>query len=242
MIYGWCFGVERHIDIYKIIGILLGTGGAIFMITYGNNSDDSSDVWSAFGGSIMFFLNCSATVLYLILGMPAQRKYPSSTITGYSYIIASFLMVITALIVASSNKILSFLCTDCHGAWEVPTVTIYALCYWILMQSVLSYLLMTWANQYADPSVNLAYSVLQPLTSTIASELLLLMKVVPNCDDLADGADKACLYGPSVADLGAIGIIVGLYFVIYSDRKKREADRVSMSMSIHTIENNRHDT
>merc|ERR1712062_844756 len=108
-------------------------GGAIFMITYGNNSDSGNhDVWSQFGGSIMFFLNCSATVLYLILGFPAQRKYPSSTISGYSYIIASFLMVITAIVVASS--------------------------------------------------------VLQPLTSTVASELLLLFNVVPNCDDLANGS------------------------------------------------------
>ena len=191
------------------------------MIIYGNHDTSGSDIWHTFGGSIMFFLNCSATVLYLILGRPAFKKYPSSTITGYSYIIATFLMIITAIIVASSDTVLNFLCSDCNGAWQVPTVTIYALIYWILMQSLLSYLLMTWANQYADPSVNLAYTVLQPLTSTIASVLLLLFKVVPDCDNLPNGSDKSCLYGPSLADLGAIGICIGLYFVIYSDRKKR---------------------
>jgi len=231
VLYGWCFGIERHVDCFKIMGILVGTAGAIFMITYGNHSDSgNSDIWSAFGGSAMFFLNCSGTVLYLILGIPAQRKYPSSTITGYSYLIASALMVVTALIVASSDRILYFLCSDCHGAWEVPTVTLYALIYWILMQSLMSYLLMTWANRYADPSVNLAYTVLQPLTTTVGSELLLLFKVVPNCDDLESGSDRACLYGPSVADLGAIGICVGLYFVIYSDRKKRAKERASVGL------------
>mmetsp|Transcript_62862 Transcript_62862/g.99800 ORF Transcript_62862/g.99800 Transcript_62862/m.99800 type:complete len:412 (+) Transcript_62862:43-1278(+) len=233
VLFGWCFGIERHVDTFKIVGILIGTAGALFMIIYGNHDDSGTlDVWHAFGGSIMFFLNCSATVLYLILGRPAFKKYPSSTITGYSYIIATGLMIITAIVVASSDTILHFLCSDCHGAWEVPTVTIYALLYWILMQSLLSYLLMTWANQYADPSVNLAYTVLQPLTSTIASELLLLFKVVPNCDSLASGADKACLYGPSLADLGAIGICIGLYFVIYSDRKKR-AQKESLLESVH---------
>lgn len=225
VIFGWLFGIEKHVDMYKIFGILIGTAGALFMIIYGNHSSDgSTDIWHTFGGSIMFFFNCSATVLYLILGRPAFQKYPSSTITGYSYMVATILMIVTSLIVASSDTILNFLCSDCDGAWQVPTVTIYALLYWILMQSLLSYLLMTWANQYADPSVNLAYTVLQPLTSTVASELLLLFDVVPNCDDLDSNSDKACLYGPSIADLGAIGICIGLYFVIYSDRKKRKKE------------------
>lgn len=224
VIFGWCFGIEKHIDVWKLGGILIGTSGALFMIIYGNHdTSGNKDIWHTFGGSIMFFLNCSATVLYLILGRPAFKKYPSSTITGYSYIIATCLMIITALTVASSDTILHFLCKDCNGAWEVPTVTIYALLYWIIMQSLCSYLLMTWANQYADPSVNLAYTVLQPLTSTVASVIILWTKVVPNCDDIGD-SDKACLYGPSIADLGAIGICIGLYFVIYSDRKKRKRE------------------
>ena len=146
--------------------------------------------------------------------------------------IASILMVITAFIVASSHEILHFLCNDCNGAWEVPTVTIYALIYWILMQSLLSYLLMTWGNKYADPSVNLAYTVLQPLTATIASEILLLLNVVPNCNDIAN-TDRACLYSVNIADLGAIGIAIGLYFVIYSDRKKRKREE-----QINNMENN----
>ena len=226
VIYGWCLRTESHIDSFKIMGILIGTGGAVFMILYGDHSEDGDDnLWRTLGGSIMFFCNCSASVFYLILGQPAMRAgIPSATITGYGYIIASLLMVIAALIVESSDEILNFLCSDCTGAWDVPTVTIYALIYWILIQSVVSYLLITWANRYADPSVNCAYAVVQPLTATMASRLLLLFHVVPDCEDIASDSTRSCLYGPGIEDLGAIGICLGLYFVIYSDHKKRKRE------------------
>eukprot|EP01083_Nonionella_stella_P314513 1133383_1 len=221
VMYGWCFGIEKHADAFKIMGILIGTGGALFMIIYDNQETPANtDLWHTFGGSAMFFCNCSATVFYLILGRPALSKYPSSTITACAYIISTCSGFVVSLIVASSQPILHFLCNDCRGAWEVPTVAIYALAYWIIMQSI-SYLLMTWANRYADPSVNLAYTVLQPFTVTFVSELLILFNVVPDCSTLPSDVDKSCLYGPSLSDLGAIGICIGLYFVIYSDRKKR---------------------
>eukprot|EP00483_Globobulimina_turgida_P001860 UN01862 len=168
VIYGFCFGIEREFDKFKVCGILIGTAGALFMILYGDNHDTSRNkgVWSTFGGSIMFFLNCSATVMYLILGKPVFKKYGSSTITGYSYLVATLTMIVAAIVVA----LLDGVCPDCDGeAWNVPTVTIYALIYWILGESIASYLLMTWANKYADPSVNLAYTVLQPLTSMVAA-------------------------------------------------------------------------
>lgn len=224
VIYGCCLGTERTFDLKKISGILLGTTGAILMITLDHHQygdDENSDVWHTLGGSIMFFLNCSASVFYLILSRPAQRKYPSATITGYSYMTASFLMLFAALIVSSSNEILSFLCSDCDGAWTLPMVTVYALIYWVLIQSIVSYLLITWANRYADPSINCAYAVLQPLTATAASRMLLVFDVVPNCEHLPADSTKSCLYGPGIGDLGAVLICIGLLMVIASDRAKR---------------------
>lgn len=96
----------------------------------------------------------------------------------------------------------------------VTIITIYALVYWVIFQSFLSYLLLTWANKYADPSINLGYTVLQPLTAAIASSIILATGLVRKCHGSKD-ADKTCLYGPDFADLGAIGIVIGLYFIIY---------------------------
>eukprot|EP01084_Bolivina_argentea_P138325 243549_1 len=225
VMYGFCFGLEPRIDIYKTFGIIIGTAGALFMILYDNHdSSGNRDFFHVFGGSIMFFLNCSATVMYLILGKKALKKYPSSTITGYSYIIASFLMIFTQLIVGyGPSGLLNGICPDCNGAWTVPSATIIALVYWILAESVVSYSLITWANKHAAVSVNLAYTVLQPLTAVIGSEILLVSNVVPTCHKNNQHNSDNCLYGVSYNDLGAIGIVIGLYCVIYRTTAQRLA-------------------
>eukprot|EP01084_Bolivina_argentea_P138326 243554_1 len=225
VIYGFCFGIEREFDKFKVFGIIIGTSGALFMILYDNHdSSGNRDFFHVFGGSIMFFLNCSATVMYLILGKKALKKYPSSTITGYSYIIASFLMIFTQLIVGyGPSGLLNGICPDCNGAWTVPSATIIALVYWILAESVVSYSLITWANKHAAVSVNLAYTVLQPLTAVIGSEILLVSNVVPTCHKNNQHNSDNCLYGVSYNDLGAIGIVIGLYCVIYRTTAQRLA-------------------
>mmetsp|Transcript_42389 Transcript_42389/g.37643 ORF Transcript_42389/g.37643 Transcript_42389/m.37643 type:complete len:378 (-) Transcript_42389:11-1144(-) len=222
VIYGFIFGIERKFDKYKVFGILIGTAGALFMILYDNHDSSSSNsIWADFGGSIMFFLNCSATVMYLILSKPVFKKYPTSTITGYSYIVASILMVFAALIVANVPSLLNGVCPTGCSAWHVPTVTIYALIYWILCESVAAYLLITWANRWADPSLNLAYTVLQPLTAVIMAEVLIIFNIVPVCHNKS--SDKSnCIYGADWNDLGAIGIAFGLLLVIYSSRLQQK--------------------
>ena len=214
-------------DCFKMIGILLGTTGAISMVVMSDrdeNSDGNTDLKHVLGGSIMFYLNCSASVFYFILSRPAQRKYPSSTVTGYSYIVASVFMTVVAVIVALSDEILDFLCDDCEGPWRIPPVTIYALIYWVFIQTVVAYLLVTWANQYADPSVNCAYAVLQPMTAAVASWCLLFFGVIPNCENISSDSTLSCLYGPGIGYIGSVGICAGLLFVIFSDWKQKHID------------------
>merc|ERR1719242_1248171 len=118
-------------------------------------------------------------------------------------------MAFTAVIVATIPHLLTLLCPECdgNGAWHIPDMTWYALIYWVLIQSVTAYLLVTWANRYADPSVNCAYAVLQPMTAAVASYLLML---TPQISDCSDNEKTMCLYGPSIGDFGSIGICLGL--------------------------------
>lgn len=227
VLYGYCLGIETYFDRYKIGGILIGTAGALFMILL--KSDESlgdSDIWSTFGGSMMFFVNCSATVFYLILGKRAYHKYSSSTLTGVSYILAAFLMLIATIIVANTRWLLDGLCADCHGeAWTAPSSrAIYALLWYIVGCTVTPYWLIMWANQFADPSVNLAYTVLQPVTSVTIAEILLFFGIVSRCNTQDTSEDKECLKGADWSDLGAVGIAMGLYLVIYSSRLQRRAE------------------
>ena len=78
-------------------------------------------------------------------------------------------------------RILDFLCSDCNGAWEVPTATIYALIYWILMTSIFSYLILTWATKFVAPSISLAYSATQPLTAAVLSEIIIASNAIDQC-------------------------------------------------------------
>ena len=82
-----------------------------------------------------------------------------------------------------------------------------ALIYWILLTSVAAYLLMTWANQYADASLVLAYTPLQPATAAILSFLLIQAGV------------KGKLAEPGLNILGVIGIFIGLACVLYDNHK-----------------------
>lgn len=168
----------------------------------------------------MFFISCSATVFYLISSKKAHLKYPSATITGYSYMVCTILMVLTAIIVAKSSYLLDAVCPDCHGdPWVTPRDSLYALSYWILAQSVAAYLLMTWVNRWADPSLNLAYAAMQPLVSVICAEIVIQTGFVTQCSRSGNNDNaEHCIYGASWSDLGAIGISIGLFMVIYSSK------------------------
>ena len=74
---------------------------------------------------------------------------------------------------------------------------------------------MTWGNQYATASLVSAYTVLQPVTASVLTAIILLSKSYNDCADVDD--DAKCLTMPGVGDLGAIGVFLGLYLVISSE-------------------------
>ena len=100
----------------------------------------------------------------------------------------------------------------------MPVSAVLPLLYWILFNSVAAYLLMTWANKYADASKTLGYTALQPLTSAIVSWVVIT----------AAPGQFPSLKEPGENSLGAIGILAGLFLMIYDSKKnesaKEEAD------------------
>ena len=217
----------ESVDPRKIAGILFAVAGATVMIVIPGPSDDSSsgsDSNSSSGsgsdaashnvmvGNLLFFLNCFGTALYVILTKPllARKEYMSISITGWSYITASVLMMISALVINTNDSMLNFVCPphDCQGAWAVPGSMIWALGYWIFFNSVLAYALMTWANGFAKASVVSVYTVLQPVTSAGLSMLIIAMK------GHHWAVTEKGFAEPGLKDLGAIGVFIGLGFVV----------------------------
>jgi drug/metabolite transporter (DMT)-like permease len=202
----------------KVAGILIAFGGAAFMVFYGQHITVGSSV---FAGNILFFINCLGTALYIISTKPLLKKYPPMTVTGYSYIFASIFMFITAMGITTNDAGVNFVCPYDEAskvppvmvgkfkcscpAWEVPSNAILPLLYWIVFNSVVAYLILTWGNKYADASKTLAYTALQPLTSTILTVLIIE----------GVGKDKyPSLKMPGYNVLGAIGIVIGLFCIV----------------------------
>ena len=101
--------------------------------------------------------------------------------------------------------------TSCDP-WAVPAGAIGPLLYWILFNSCAAYLLMTWANHHARAGFVLAYCALQPLVSVTLSAII---------DAAAPSTD---LQMPGLNALGAIGIVVGLGFILVEGRRQHERD------------------
>jgi MFS family permease len=100
-------------------------------------------------GHALFFFNCLCTSLYIILSKRPLLVYSPLVVTAWSYNIAAVFMGLTAFVMSLSPSVMSFLCPDCTGIWNIPFGAIFALLYFIVFNSVGAYAILTWANQYA---------------------------------------------------------------------------------------------
>jgi len=203
----------------KIAGIIVSFLGVLFMVLYDAEGNDKS-IGEVVAGNMMFFFNCLGSSMYVVASKPLLKTFPPISVTGFSYIIASVFMAIACVIVNSSQALLTFVCPpeddsdekdSCGDGWHIPAGAMWALAYWILMTSIFAYCMITWANQHADASLVSAYTVLQPVTAAVAACIVIATTEPPHYD----------LHGAGIADLGAIGIFIGLSMVIYDSRKER---------------------
>jgi len=180
----------------------------------------------------------------VILSKKALSIFPSVCVTAWSYAFAAVMMAATTLLLSLSDGAMEFLCPDCpHGQslWHVPPGAIYALCYWVVVQSAIAYSLLTWTNQHATSTLVIAYSVLQPVVAAALTGLLLIFAVYPSCgvedddDGSGDGAvvgggngndhdtddngehKGTCLKALTWGGLGALGVFAGLCLVISTE-------------------------
>lgn len=117
-------------------------------------------------GNVLFFFNCLGTSMYVIVSRRLLKTYRPMTVTGWSYITASVQMCVVGLLINTSPGGVEFVCPSeddeddgpSCSAWDVPVSAVLPLAYWVAFNSIGAYLLMTWANCYADPSNVLGYT------------------------------------------------------------------------------------
>ncbi|KAJ1455642.1 hypothetical protein M885DRAFT_463954 [Pelagophyceae sp. CCMP2097] len=217
----------------RLAGIAIAFAGCATMVGLSASAVESSSMQNEVIGNACFFINCFATSCYVLRSKPMLRQWPSICITAWAYMCASFYMLAVGFVLNSWPAALKFLCSDCtNGGWHVPPEALPALAYWIIFQSVLAYQLMTWANKFVSASLVSAYSVLQPVTSASLTATILLCNAYRNCADQDDDV-RHCLSMPGYADLGSLGVFVGLYFVVTSEAPHDEA--VALTAAVNPL-------
>lgn len=169
----------------------------------------------------------------MILGKRMLSVYPSFCVAAWSYCWAAAVMASTTLLLSASKDAMEFLCPDCDnshygGYWAVPSGALWALAYWIVVNSVGAYALLTWANKHASGTMVMGYTGLQPVFAAALTGMILALGAYANCDDYDDD-DTACLSPPGWADLGALGVFAGLYLIVTTEPQAPTAEAIPSS-------------
>ncbi len=146
------FILKEKITSLKIIGIILGSIGAITLISYGNKSGGTSSTL----GNLFIFLNASSYALYLVLVKPLMKKYNPFTVISYVFLFG-FIFILPF-------GIRDIIVTDFSA---FTTNTYISIAFIIIGTTFLTYLFNIYALKYVSPSVNGSYIYLQPAISFI---------------------------------------------------------------------------
>ncbi|CAK0782743.1 hypothetical protein CVIRNUC_005938 [Coccomyxa viridis] len=176
----------------KAGGIVLAVGGSICMVMGGVGGHHTA----AEGRYLMLG---NGFLLMNTLAMALYYLSAKQLVMRYPAMCVAAWAYITA---ALSMGITALLFVERSG-WEVPRQLLGPLVYWIFVCSVLGYYVVTWATQHLPASQVAAFQCLQPFVGTMLAFAVL-------------GEE------PSVWDLGAIGIFIGLFLVVF-DKKDSTA-------------------
>ncbi len=234
MILGWePFSLSRCVGILvAFLGcaiMVMGGGGGAGEAIGGEGSGDNG-AFSQLMGQFSFLLNCFGSSLYVLASKTiiGTGRYESVAITAWSYLVASFYMLIFSVLMSLSDTLSSFLCSDCVGnIWHVPKSAIPAMVFFVLFTSSGAYGLITWANKYATGTLVIGYTVMQPVASAVLIQMLVMGKLYKGCTEEVE-SDEICLEQPDIfTAFGAIGVFTGLMVIIYTEPEKDDDTEIS---------------
>ena len=150
--------LKEPITSIKIAGILIGGGGAIFLIlSSGNISLQSAE----FKGNLMMFGNATSYALYLVIIKPLMSKYKPVTVIKWVFLFGSLLVVPMGI---SELK---------DVQWQtLPTNIILSIGFVVIGTTFFAYLLNIIGLKSLKPSTVSVYIYSQPVIATIVSVIL----------------------------------------------------------------------
>jgi len=146
------FLLKEKITSRKLLGISIGSIGAIILILNGNNSGGTSSSI----GNLFVVLNASCYGLYLVVVKPLMKKYNALTVISWVFLFGFIFMF--------PFGINDFLNTN-FAAFDLSTYLVIG--FVVLFTTFFAYLFNIYALNYVSPSVNSSYIYLQPVISFI---------------------------------------------------------------------------
>lgn len=139
----------------KMIGIVLGSLGAGYLILQGGNFSFSS---STFVGNLFIAINVTSYGLFLVLVKPLMAKYSPLTIMKWIFLFGIFYVAPFSLHLVINAEFS-----------VIPTNIWFSIGFVILFTTVFAYLLNNYSLTVLSPTVNSAYIYLQPVFATVIS-------------------------------------------------------------------------
>ncbi len=141
--------VKEVITSRKLVGILLGSAGAVFLIL---TSGEVSLKPGNFLGNLLILGNASSYALYLVLIKPVMRHYQAVTVMRWIFLFGSAYVIPLTLSPALTEN------------WTSIPVNIWlSIGYVIIFTTFLAYLLNNYSLRHIHPSTNSAFIYLQPV-------------------------------------------------------------------------------
>lgn len=144
--------LKEHLRWKRILGILLGISGAIYLILSKNIS--AGKPTSALG-DLFIFLNAASYGIYLILVTPLMKKYSPFTVIRWV-----FTFGLIFVIPFSYGQIE-------HINWDMPLDIILKIGFVIVFTTFFAYVFNIYALKNVSPTVVSSYIYLQPLLTTL---------------------------------------------------------------------------
>lgn len=145
--------IKEKPSILRLIGIVIGLGGACFIILQNNTGNEGATLF----GNLLIILNATSYGLYLVLVKPLMSKY--SPLTVIKWVFTFGLIMVLPFGLTELDTII----------WNMPNDIILKIGFVIIFTTFFCYLFNIYGVKRVSPTVVSSYIYLQPiLTSFIA--------------------------------------------------------------------------
>lgn len=154
--------LSNRITRTKLLGIILGTTGALILILSADQGSRDSSVL----GNLLVFINAASYAFYLVLVKPLMYKYKPITVISWVFLFG-FIPVIFVGATPFSQVAFTTL-----SSWQI-----FSIIYVVLGVTFLTFLFNIYALKNVQPTVASSYIYLQPLMAAIFTWLFSLVGI-----------------------------------------------------------------